>query len=236
VWSYAKDLLNFPGTENISSTDLLADKMIIASYLHDTGMSVDPGPRHGIHSRQFCRDFLLKNDLDPGQFTDLLEAVGKHDDKEYRSSHENDHLLRLLSVADDLDALGYIGIYRYLEIYLMRGIGLRELGTLIGENVKTRFRNIEKLYGNHPYLMNKHKPRFGIIEAFFGRYNEQALDYTFGKGIPRGWCGVAELTQEAVENGTSLTNLIHSGLSFESDIIIKEYFTNLLMELNSSNI
>ena len=28
----------------------------------------------------------------------------------------------ILSVADDLDAFGFTGIYRYLEIYLTRGI------------------------------------------------------------------------------------------------------------------
>jgi hypothetical protein len=31
-------------------------------------------------------------------------------------------MLTILSVADDLDAFGYIGIYRYIEIYLERGI------------------------------------------------------------------------------------------------------------------
>jgi hypothetical protein len=233
VWSYARDLLHNGVTEKNSLTDRLADKMIIAAYMHDTGMSVDPGPRHGIHSRRFCGEFLRKNDLDPGKFTDLLDAVEKHDDKEYRSSHENDPLLRLLAVADDLDALGHTGIYRYLEIYLMRGIGFRETGVMIGENVRTRFRNIEKIYGNNHDLMRKHKPRFEIIAEFFNRYNEQALNYAFGKGSPHGWCGVAELIARSVEKGISLLDLINDVTIKTNDIIIKQYFSNLRRELNS---
>ena len=40
----------------------------------------------------------------------------------------------MLSVADDLDAFGFTGIYRYSEIYLMRGINPNQLGHLIIEN------------------------------------------------------------------------------------------------------
>ena len=40
----------------------------------------------------------------------------------------NNDLLTILSVSDDLDAFGYIGIYRYTEIYLTRGIDPEKIG------------------------------------------------------------------------------------------------------------
>ena len=59
---------------------------------------------------------------------------------------END-LLNILSVADDLDAFGYTGIYRYSEIYLTRGISPKEIGNLIRENASRRYHNFEKIFG-----------------------------------------------------------------------------------------
>ena len=44
-------------------------------------------------------------------------------------SHQRMNLLTILSVADDLDAFGFIGIYRYSEIYLTRGIDPEKIGT-----------------------------------------------------------------------------------------------------------
>ena len=54
-----------------------------------------------------------------------------HDDKEgpartLAQAGEQTGILTVLSIADDLDAMGVIGIYRYIEIYLKRNIHLSE--------------------------------------------------------------------------------------------------------------
>ena len=43
-------------------------------------------------------------------------------EKIYLRRQDRNDLLTVLSVADDLDAFGFTGIYRYSEIYLTRGI------------------------------------------------------------------------------------------------------------------
>lgn len=231
VWSYAKELLCYPETKKLSPIELLPVKMIIASYLHDIGMSVDPSPNHGIISRNFCEKFLRENDLIFSDFTDLLDAVENHDDKEYRTSQVNNPLLQILSVADDLDAFGYIGIYRYIEIYLMRGVGYEELGENIVKNVTIRFNNLKKSFGYIPQLMESHQPRYDTIKSFFNSYNDQLSSYTFGTGTPSGYCGVAEMIGKMVSEKIKLNDLVTFTNSRVSDQTIEWYFRELEKEM-----
>jgi HD superfamily phosphodiesterase len=224
VWLYSKELLRYQGTENLPHDELLPAKLIIAAYLHDVGMITDAGPRHGIHSRDLCEKFLRENNLRASDFTGLLDAVRNHDDKEYRTSHKN-QVLHILSVADDLDALGYIGIFRYLEIYLMRGVKFEELGVLINNNVISRFNNLKKSYGDITEFMERHNPRYEIIMNFFNSYIKQTGVYTFGTGTPSGYCGVVELIYKMVSEKISLRELISESNIDSMDQVIKLYFS-----------
>jgi HD superfamily phosphodiesterase len=171
VWHYAKELLNFISPEVKNPEPLFPQKLLFACYLHDLGMSVDPDVRHGIHSRELCRLFLLKNDLDESVFGDVLDAVEHHDDKEYKTQvYSSNEILKILSVADDLDAFGYIGIYRYLEIYIARGIRPEIIGQEIRKNAFKRFQNFERNFGKLPELIEKHRKRFLILDDFFSGY------------------------------------------------------------------
>jgi HD superfamily phosphodiesterase len=169
VWSYAKELLQYTGIHD----HRFAEKLMIACYLHDAGMAIDPGERHGRHSRKLCEQFLSENDLDKSDYKDVLEAIENHDNKEYADSPANDRLLLLLSVSDDLDAFGYIGIYRYLEIYLARGIQPENIGYLVRENAKKRFMNFEINFNDYPALVEKHRERCLILENFFDNLNSE---------------------------------------------------------------
>ncbi len=87
----------------------------------------------------------------------------------------NNEILQLfLSVADDLDAFGYIGIYRYLEIYIARNVRPEVIGYEIRKNALVRFQNFELKYGNFPELIEKHRKRFLILDHFFFSYNKEA--------------------------------------------------------------
>ncbi len=50
-------------------------------------------------------------------------------EKDYTSKRGSNDLLTVLSVADDLDAFGFAGIYRYSEIYLMTGYKPQSIGS-----------------------------------------------------------------------------------------------------------
>ncbi|MGD0341861.1 MAG: HD domain-containing protein, partial [Bacteroidales bacterium] len=173
VWEYARELLQNIGPEEINTNNLFIEKLIIACYLHDIGMSVDTGERHGRHSRKLCEQFLAENDLNPSDYTDVLDAIENHDNKDYTDSPVNDRLLMLLSVADDLDAFGYIGIYRYIEIYLARGIQPDKIGSIIRDNAARRFRNFESIFGRFPELISKHRIKFLVLDNFFKEFNSE---------------------------------------------------------------
>ncbi|HLN21959.1 MAG TPA: HD domain-containing protein [Bacteroidales bacterium] len=164
VWRYAVELLNLPG--NTPEDSRLTDSLIIASYLHDAGMAYEPGPRHGWKSAELCRRFLELNNLDEKDFPGLLNTIIEHDNKDYPEEN-NDNLLKLLSLADDLDAFGFAGIYRYLEIYFHRGIEPLTVAGMIRTNAAGRFRNFSRCVpGNIPFFIN-HEKRFIILDEFF---------------------------------------------------------------------
>jgi HD superfamily phosphodiesterase len=144
VWKNAVQLLrNFiTGQETLKDTFL--DELIICCFFHDTGLLIDPGEFHGKESRLLAENFvsLRKKEVN-FNVTELLEAIEKHDDKNYKESiSEHNFLLEILSLSDDIDAFGIIGLYRYIEIYLVRGIDAEKIPELILSNAKKRYENL----------------------------------------------------------------------------------------------
>src|ERR1035437_6487768 len=103
VWNYSKELMKLFPLKNPAQISQLPAELIIASYLHDIGMSVDPGIRHGKHSKNLCIQFLGKNNLPENDYRDVLEAIEDHDNKDYAFDASMNDLHIILSVADDLD-------------------------------------------------------------------------------------------------------------------------------------
>jgi hypothetical protein len=173
VWNFAKELMLCTDIQYVTEQQSFSVKLIIACYLHDLGMSVDSGPRHGFQSRKFCEQFLIKNDLNISNYQDVLFAIEKHDDKDYASPAKNISVLLTLNAADDLDAFGYTGILRYADIYLRRGINPDNLGSMVLENADKRFRYFESAFNKYPSLIKKHRKRYLVLTEFFTRYNQQ---------------------------------------------------------------
>jgi HD superfamily phosphodiesterase len=167
VWEYAKELLHFINQERKIADSRFIEKLIICCYLHDIGMAIDTGDRHGYHSRKLCERFLTENNLDQSDYLDVMEAIDNHDKKEYSDFQSESNLLRLLSAADDLDAFGYTGIYRYIEIYLARGIQPGKIGQMIRVNAETRFKYFSFSFASFPELVKKHKARYMVLDNFF---------------------------------------------------------------------
>lgn len=167
VWEYAKELLKYKEKDGFCFDRPFIQKLIIGCFLHDIGMAIDPGERHGRHSRELCVRFLKENNMNESEYSDLLAAVENHDDKEYAAAGNKDLLLTLLSVADDLDAFGEEGIERYLEIYRERGVDEKKIGQAICDNAEKRFRNFENLFLKYPELLEKHRIRYvELIDHF----------------------------------------------------------------------
>lgn len=232
VWSYAKELLPLVVGQQPDSISQIPSKLIIACYLHDIGMSVDPGIRHGHHSRDLCIQFLTNNHLPENEYQDVLEAIENHDKKNYTGNTSVNDLLAILSVADDLDAFGFTGIFRYSEIYLTRGINPEEIEHLIKDNAGKRFDNFVKIFGGSDELVQKHKKRFDILDNFFNEYNNQVISYKFGGQHPAGYCGVIEVLLNLISNKKVLKEFWNESEKYSNDPVIRWFFEGLAAELS----
>lgn len=232
VWHYARELLSILPVSNTGNPYCKPSNLIIVCYLHDIGMSVEQGPRHGKHSRELCRQFLKKYNLSEKTYADVLSTIEYHDRKDYTAGSGYNHLLTVLSVADDLDAFGFTGIYRYSEIYLARGIKPDEIGKLVIENANKRFNNFEAGLGQETSYVQKHRTRFEILTGFFNHYNRQAVSYDFVTPRIEGYCGVIQLFRSMINQGMSLGDLFREARLYSDDVIIESYFNGLKTELS----
>lgn len=230
VWNYSKELVVLLDTQNIISDSSFVFKLIITCYLHDIGMSVDRGIRHGHHSKGLCVRFLHNNSLDKANYQDVLSAIENHDNKEYKTLATKNNLLKILSIADDLDAFGYIGIYRYSEIYLARGIKPGEIGHLIRENAAKRFENFVNILGFADEYVRNHKKRYEILDNFFIEYNNQAVTYKFGGVNPTGYCGVIEIFIKILRNKITIEDILWNTENYLNDPVIHYFLEGLVHE------
>ena len=231
VWHYAKEILDQLADHGVEIGQALIDKLIITCFLHDSGMTVDPGFSHGTEGRKICERFLSENNLYADEFSDVLHAIENHDNKDYTGINKPGELLTILSVADDLDAFGFIGIYRYLEIYITRKKPLQELGYLIIENSENRFQHFLRTYGFYNALVGKHAKKYDIINSFFNSYNEQVSFYKFDNQFVAGYCGVAEIITRMLKSNQSFPD-INSLVNDYSDPVIQWFFAELNNELS----
>jgi hypothetical protein len=231
VWNNAKEILLLCYSKKENTQADFITRLIIACYLHDIGMSVDPGFRHGIHSRDLTVKFLTANNLKLIEFSDLLDTVENHDKKDYNGIREVTDLLTILSVADDLEAFGYTGIYRYSEIYLTRNIEPLVLGEKIIENAEKRFKHFKETFGEYTELFQKHHDRYKILTGFFNEYNRQAVSYEFNCISPKGYCGVIELFIKMNKEKTGITDIIKEQNRFKNDEVIFWFFNGLKSEV-----
>jgi hypothetical protein len=233
VWSYAKDFLKLLPQKDSIGISALPSQLIVACYLHDIGMTIDPGTKHGKQSRTLCSRFLTNNNLKETEWQDVLEAIEYHDNKNYTDDHINNDLLTILSVSDDLDAFGCIGIYRYSEIYLIRKIEPDKIGYMIRENAGKRYDKFIKTYGSIDDLVVKHWERYYLLDMFFSKYNEQLSAYQFGSERPAGFCGVVEMIRLIMESNLQLKDFFAEPWKYTNDPLIKWFFAELEKELDS---
>ncbi len=168
VWIICKEILGELNKSKEIDTTLI-ESCIIATFFHDTGLTKTLSENHGRESRLLCIKYFNENHIEKSADFDLiLDAIEKHDDKEYKTqTNKPESLISILCAADDLDAFGRIGIIRYTEIYLLRGYQINDLPRAVIENLDKRFTNFEKNYGFLTGLYSKYKTQFLIARDFF---------------------------------------------------------------------
>jgi len=202
VWKISCRLLTSISVFNTSITRSTVEATLIASMFHDLGMVMDYSKDHGKVSRNMCENYFSERNLPlPALFEDILNAIEVHDRKGDYDFPEipvtsDLPLDTLLTVADDLDALGTVGIYRYAEIYLKRGIAPEHLGIEILGNLTARYSNLAKTCRICPSVLRHFTPLYNEVISFYDKYNQQILADPNPVSTRSGHIGVINLIRQ----------------------------------------
>lgn len=238
TWQAAKLILRKIAEINITISEEFVEAVLLATLFHDTGVSETRGILHGQKSKEIYQRFIAENGLDkPAWHEQITHAIEMHDKKTeslFAPFHWNQapDLLTVISIADDMDALGIIGIYRYAEIYLHRGTALESLGITVLENVSIRYNHFSKASTLVPSLVNKTKVKYQEILNFFDNYNQQLLAEEDPNKIYSGHIGIINYIRNF-----SVIGMIHplhfiSALeNFQVGKYVLDYFMKLEKEL-----
>ncbi len=185
VWYYARDLLMSLSAAGYNIDQSLVEKILISVLFHDTGMTVTIEPSHGIESRLICEKyFRKKGGIDRFILNEIIEAIEMHDDKQYAEKMQGINTYTILTVADDMDAYGAIGVYRYYEIYLLRGIKEKDIPGMAIDNINTRFGYMESAFGFLDTFIRKHEDRKKRTISYFEQFLEDELPVSDLPALP----------------------------------------------------
>lgn len=235
VWNISKDVLREIATHSSTVTLDRVEGVLIAALFHDLGMVQSTREDHGSLGRELCASWFSESGHTPPRgFDSVLDAIEMHDRKESRNVSKEGGtpgILEILSVADDLEAMGIIGIYRYAEIYLLRGIPMEDLGWRILDNAEHRIRNLSSL-GFCPGLIGQYKKQFDELTVFYRKYIRQLQEVEQAEKADDGQLGVINyirsrgLTQEVRPEDLWL-----KAGEEGKDALLKEFFNKLKNEL-----
>ena len=238
VWITARELIKQLEKQAITFTRSDLTKIIIAAFLHDTGMSVTIDKTHGKESGKICKQFIEEyepEDIDNLQ--ELLDVIENHDDKEYQNKFAKiknpKHLFKILSVCDDLDAFGLTGVYRYIEIYLLRGISVNDIATMVLKNLTNRVNYFTQSFGNLKNFHEKHMKRFDLTWSFFTDLKNQIINKknTEGKSGPPGVINL--INHHVISEKRTPVEASKFIIRNTTDDYVKNYFKGLYTELCS---
>ncbi len=201
VWNLCKRLLREMDQARAVPDYTLVEGVLIAAWFHDLGMASITGEKHGAWGRYLCESWLRDNSGPlPERYNEILDAVEFHDIKDVRthkgiSPGRSTGILPVLAVADDLEALGIIGIFRYTEIYLMRGIGMDQLGEKVLRNARHRMENLAscEACGNMLQLFDAEQKE---LTGFFAAYSHQLARHPTVTHPATGPAGVVNLIKD----------------------------------------
>ncbi|MGW8316732.1 MAG: hypothetical protein ACWGNV_14105 [Bacteroidales bacterium] len=195
VWNLCRRLIREMDRLQVAIDYSLVEGILIAAWFHDLGMASTTGEKHGATGRSLCASWLRNNTLPaPQRYREIMDAIEFHDIKDART-HEgiiagaSPGILPVLSVADDLEALGVIGIYRYTEIYLLRGIGMDRLGEKVLQNVAHRMENLASCTACGKILSAFESEQQALTD-FFKAYVRQLSQYPDTSDLFTGPAGV----------------------------------------------
>lgn len=235
VWLHCRGLLIELHKAGLTITEQLIENAIIACFFHDTGLTKTLNENHGAEGAALCKQYISQiADLNDTQKTSIIRAVELHDDKsvkQYPVTKPDDmlDLALLVSTADDLDALGYIGVFRYTEIYLKRGIGFDQLPRKILANLRNRFTSFMNAYSSLHRYSDRQKQRYLQTMDFFTK-----LEGEISQGITHqdsAYAVLITLYEQLVIQSNSIEQTIDYALNTLTASYPLTFFKKLQLEL-----
>ncbi len=182
VWSFVKEILLAYLYKGATFSHDFVEALMVAVYFHDTGLTRTLSVKHGHESAAMAKDFLAKYPKMINRYqNEMMDAIVRHDEKDYALVKAGGPVIpsiySILTVADDLDAFGAVGLIRYLEIYCLRGIENNQLKSAILQNLESRFAFLSLMFGPLPALLAHHKARYHLACMLLKEMDEQ--DFSF---------------------------------------------------------
>jgi len=233
VWNLCKSLLREIATFNSRIDQSLVEGVLIAAFFHDLGMATSTREDHGRLGSERCMSWFRDSTrTKPERFEEIIRAIELHDRKDLQmyksfSPELEPEILGILSVADDLEALGTIGIFRYAEIYLERGIPMEELGTRILANVLTRFEHLSDGCQQCDRLLTRYRQQYDELCFFFQEYNTQLKAVSQADTVSSGPLGVINYIRKHGMDKTALN---------QASSEVNDYFRKLEYELDQARL
>ncbi|MBN1990209.1 MAG: HD domain-containing protein [Bacteroidales bacterium] len=233
VWAYSKMLIKELHSANLGISPASIESTLVAAMFHDTGLTTDLGEKHGSLGVAICKQFLVQNpQLGLTLQQETFDAIEKHDDKSlkensrYTATQLTSPLL-IVSTADDLDAFGYIGVFRYLEIYLKRGIAMESIPKKVIENINNRYANFRNRYFSLNSFTHQQRERFTITLDFFSKLDDRHSPH---------WQIALFIASILKHQHTNINQLTHYATNnCNGDTAILNFFRIIAEELNASS-
>ncbi len=164
VWEFSKKQLNAYEINGVEFDELFIEALVVACFFHDVGLSKTSSEKHGEISKEFAEHYLKEFPLHTDTYLEeLFEAIVMHDDKTYSNASGRNispGIYRILTVADDMDAIGALGLLRYFEIYWKRGVEAADLTDAVHTNILRRQKFIEQNISFNSELLEFNRERF----------------------------------------------------------------------------
>lgn len=235
VWLHCRGMLIELSKIGLVIPEQLIENAIFACFFHDTGLVDEIGERHGARSAEICKAYLAQiNYNDEQNARRIVEAIELHDDKSIKtkriaSPSDMLDLCLLVSTADDLDAIGYIGVFRYIEIYYKRGIPVNEIPLKVVKNLKNRRNNFVASYSSLLGYCERQKQRFAITLDFFTE-----LDSILAQNVPihGNPLDVYNIFTNVIKNSIPLKDVIQDKLKNSTSGYTIQFFSKLDKEIS----
>jgi hypothetical protein len=236
VWQYARTLLLELAKKGTTFHEVDIEKLIIAVFFHDTGMSETLQKDHGKISRRIAKDYLKDKDLHGLELTEILEAIEHHDKKDYSTANMAGKpeftLQSLLNISDDLDALSVMGAYRYCEIYLLRHISVKDVSDAILENIQARFQYMKTYLAFSSNFLKMQNQRYIVTRNFYKDLNFQLKQIGDEPSNYNGPLGVVNFIKEFIfKQKLHLAETAKNALLISSDFYVTHFFEKLEKEI-----